>query len=96
MVQKEFGIEPENIKSGLYYLEDEEAISSSYDEESLIRVEQELLAVYDTIFSHEPDQVVGTTGQHCQRCEYRDMCPFFKSSKRRVVWDGDLNKIPRT
>jgi len=96
VVQKEFGIEPENIKAGLYYLEDEEVVSSSYDEESLARVEQELLEVYDTIFSHDPDQVVGTTGQHCQRCEYRDMCPFFKSSKRRVFWDGDLNKLPRT
>ncbi|NBT60009.1 hypothetical protein EBT16_14640, partial [bacterium] len=92
-VQKEFGIDPSNIKAALYYLEDEQILSSCYDETSLDSIERELLGVYDTIKEHAPENARGVTGQHCQRCEYRDMCPFFKSGKKKILWDGDLKNL---
>jgi len=93
VVQREFGLEPQNIKAALFYLEDEEILSASYSEESLDAVERELLELYDSIKSHKPEDARGLTGQHCKRCEYRDMCPFFKSYQRKPVWDGDLSSL---
>jgi CRISPR/Cas system-associated exonuclease Cas4 (RecB family) len=93
VVQKEFGIEPENIRAALFYIEDEEVIDASYTEESLVAVERELLELYNSIKSHPPEEARGNVGNHCKRCEYRDMCPFFKSGQRKVFWDGDLSKL---
>lgn len=93
VVQKEFGIDANNIKAALYYLEDEQILSSSYDDNSLESIEKELLAVYNTIKDHDPSGARGVTGQHCQRCEYRDMCPFFRNGKKKITWDGDLKNL---
>lgn len=93
VVQKEFGIDPKNIKAALYYLEDELILSASYDESSLDLIEKELLEVYNTIQNHEPNQARGLTGNHCNRCEYREMCPFFRAPSRKTVWNGDLKNI---
>lgn len=93
VVQKEFGIDPKNIKAALYYLEDDDLISSSYSEESLERVESELLEVYNMISSHSPEEARGNVGNHCQRCEYREMCPFYRNSRKKTSWDGDLKSL---
>jgi CRISPR/Cas system-associated exonuclease Cas4 (RecB family) len=95
VVQKEFGIDPANIKAALYYLEGEHLLPASYSEDSLDMIERELLEVYNSISSHDPDKAFGKTGNHCNRCEYRDMCPFFRngSSKKRITWDGDLGSL---
>jgi ATP-dependent helicase/DNAse subunit B len=89
VIQKEFNIKPSNIKAALYYLEDEQILAACYGEESLDSIEKELLDVYNSISSHEPENALGRTGQHCRRCEYRDMCPFFKNKK----WNGDLSTL---
>lgn len=94
VVSKEFGIDPENIKAALYYLEDGIVLSSSYDGASLESVETEMLSLYDEIHEQKPENAAGRTGQHCQRCEYRDMCPFFKSRSKASSWDGDLKNLP--
>jgi len=93
VVEKEFGIKPDNIKAALYYLEDGLMLSSSYSKESLDKVESELLEVYDSIYSHDPSRAMGSTGNHCKRCDYRDMCPFFKNKSKLTNWDGDLKRI---
>ena len=94
VVNKEFGIDPENIKAALYYLEDGVVLSASYDLESLESVEAELLALYDEIKGQDPDGAVGKTGRHCNNCEYRVMCPFFKNKSRLSSWNGDLKSLP--
>lgn len=93
VVNKDFGINPKNIKAALYYLEDGVVLSSSYDEESLLGVEAELLGLYDEINERKPEMATGRTGQHCSRCEYKDMCPFFKNKSRVLSWDGDPRKL---
>lgn len=94
VVQKEFHIEPENIKAALYYLEDQQLISSCYNENSLNSIEKELLEIYNKIYKHDPKNATGLTGNHCNRCEYRNMCPFFKNGHKRITqWNGDLNNL---
>jgi CRISPR/Cas system-associated exonuclease Cas4 (RecB family) len=93
VVQKEFGVRPENIKAALYYLEDAQILSASYDEESLANVESELLELYNRISGQRPEDARGSTGSHCQRCEYRDMCPFYSSTRRHLSWDGDPRSL---
>jgi len=93
VVQKEFGIDPKNIKAALYYLEDEVILHSSYEEDSLESIEKELLEIYNEIYQHPPDHARGITGNHCNRCEYRDMCPFFRSPSKKTIWNGDLKKL---
>lgn len=93
VVQKEFGIAAEDIRAALFYLEDEQLLSASYTEESLCEVERELLALYDEIKTHRPDEARGSVGQHCGRCEYRDMCPFYRSSRSKLNWDGYLSSL---
>ena len=93
VVQKEFGIEAQNIKAALFYLEDEELLSASYSEDSLDSIEVELLGLYDQIKSHAPDEARGVVGQHCGRCEYKNICPFYRSSRAKLSWDGNLSSL---
>lgn len=91
VVQKEFGIDPENIMAALYYLEDELLLSSSFSSDSLERIEKELLNLYNEIYEHRPEDARGKTGSHCSRCEYREMCPFFKS--KPIMYCEDPRKL---
>lgn len=95
VVQREFGIKAENIKCALYYLEGGDLIAASYTEDSLAKAEIELLEAYNSIKGANPDKVWGTTGQHCQRCEYRDMCPFWNTSRTKTNdgWDGNMDGL---
>lgn len=97
VVHRDFGIAAENITCSLYYLEDGEHATAKFSEATLLNTEKELLELYNKIAAHDPEQVVGKTGEHCNRCEYRDMCPFFKgrsggwgSGSKEVFWDGSM------
>lgn len=94
IVHKDFGIDPGNIKAALYYLEDGLLLSAGYDEASLVSIEQEMLALYDEIYERRPEDATGRTGRHCDRCEYKEMCPFFKSRSTATTWNGDLKNLP--
>jgi RecB family exonuclease len=92
VVQREFGIPAQNIKCALYYLEGGDLIPAVYTEQALLNAEKELLAVYNQIQQHDPDKVVGTVGPHCQRCEYKDLCPFFRAKGGKTEsWDGTMS-----
>lgn len=93
VVQKEFGIEPKNIKAALYYLEGGDLIAASYTAESLLNIEKELLEIYNKIKDHEPDRVWGKTGPHCTRCVYKSICPFVRNSRSIESWDGDMSQL---
>ena len=94
VVQKEFGIPANNIKAALYYLEDSMLLGAQYSDESLIKVEQELLKVYNDIKNADPERVYGKTGQHCARCEYKGMCKFYQGTGGKASkWDGDLGNL---
>lgn len=78
IVQKTFGAKPENIKAALYYLDGAELVGASFSEQSLDKVEEELLKNYNNIEGTNPNGVIGTVGDHCNRCDYRKICPFYR------------------
>lgn len=77
VVQKEFGAKPENIRAALYYLDGPDLVDTKFTEESLVAAEQELLETYKTIRATTPEEAYGRTGDHCRRCDYRKICPFY-------------------
>lgn len=79
IVQKTFNVPAQNIKTALYYLEGGNLIGAKFSEAQLIAAEEELLEAYNQIKEYPPDQVWGTVGQHCKRCDYRKICPHVKS-----------------
>lgn len=77
-----FKLPAANVRAALYYLEDATLVDSGcFDEEVLQSVPKNLLNIYNTIQSHDPDKVVGKTGDHCRNCDYSDICPFYKEYK---------------
>lgn len=77
VVQKEFDAKPENIKAALYYLEGAELVGTSFTEQTLDNVEKELLKYFKEIEQTNPSGVLGNVGQHCSRCPYKKICPFY-------------------
>jgi CRISPR/Cas system-associated exonuclease Cas4 (RecB family) len=95
VVQREFGVSPDNIKAALYYLEGENLIAAQYNEESLLAVEKELKDSFIRIENADPDKVWGRVGWHCQNCDYATICPFYKGngSGNEPKWDGNLDNL---
>jgi CRISPR/Cas system-associated exonuclease Cas4 (RecB family) len=81
IVQKQFNVPAKDIITALYYLEGGDLISASFSEESLESAEKILLEAYDSIKESDPNNVWGTVGNHCYRCEYSKICPFFNKTK---------------
>ena len=77
IVSKHFDVKPENIRCALLYLEQNKIVDAKFSEESLIAAEKELLHGYNEILNTHPDNVRGNVGQHCTRCDYRRICPFY-------------------
>ena len=78
IVQKQFDVPAENINAALYYLEGGDLISTKFSQRSLENAERILLESYNDIKEADPDKVWGNVGSHCARCEYANICPFFK------------------
>ena len=73
-----FKVDPTKIKAALYYLEDDKLVPVTFCEQTLLTVPQRLLDVYLQIERANPDQVHGTVGDHCRRCDWRAQCPFYR------------------
>lgn len=80
VVQKQFDVPADKIKTALYYLEGGNLIGAQFSQESLDSAEQELKKAYDEILGYDPDKVWGTVGDSCQRCDYKKICHFYKAS----------------
>lgn len=80
-VQRQYNVPAENIQAALFYLEkggDTNLVGARFSNESLIGVEQELLKTYRQIENMTPQEARGRVGEHCRRCDYRGLCPYFK------------------
>lgn len=77
VVQKEFGAKAENIRAALFYLDGADLISTRFTEDSIASAEEELRATFKQIIKTPPNSVQGNVGDHCRRCDYRNICPFF-------------------
>lgn len=77
VVMQEFKIPAKNITAALYYLDDAKLVPVRFSERTLLTVPERLVKVYKTIQEANPDYVKGNVGQHCTRCDYRKICPFY-------------------
>lgn len=78
IIQKTFNVPAANIRTALYYLEGGNLIGAKYTDQSLLSAEEELLECYNDIIAADPEKVWGRYGDHCNRCDYRSICPFKK------------------
>lgn len=77
VVHKMFAVRPENIRAALFYLEGAELVDARFTEESLYSVMEELRNSHVEIQNTNANEVWGTPGNHCERCDFANICPFF-------------------
>ena len=77
IAMKQFKVPAKNIHTTLYYLDDEEMIGATFSEQTLLAAEAKLLSVYNDIQALHEKDAKGYVGKHCQRCDYRKICPFY-------------------
>ena len=80
IVQKKFDVSADKIRCALYYLEGGNLIAAQYTQDALDGAEAELLQAYKEIQVADPNKVIGNVADHCNRCDYRSICPFFNRS----------------
>lgn len=77
VVKKQFGAKAENIRAALFYLEGAELVSVRFNDDMLLRAEQELLQTHIDISETAPEDAYGRVSDNCRRCDYRQICPFY-------------------
>ena len=77
VIQRNFNIKAENIRAALYYLSGGDLIAAKFNQNMLDSAENVLLEAYDAIAHKNPEEVFGRTGEHCSRCQFRKLCPFY-------------------
>jgi CRISPR/Cas system-associated exonuclease Cas4 (RecB family) len=78
VVQREFKVPAEKIRAALYYLEDGLLLGAKFTEESLLEAEAHLLKSYKHIENLPQENAYGNVGDHCKRCDYVKLCPFYR------------------
>lgn len=78
-VQQLYGVEANKIQAALYYLEGGNLIGAKFSQKSIDEAKNDLIKAYDQIKSKSPDEVTGNVGNHCERCLYRKICPFYRA-----------------
>ncbi len=78
VIQKRYNIPAKKIYAGLYYLEGGDFIGANFSEKTLASVDDILISVYNRIENMNENTVMGNVGDHCRRCDYRKICPFYR------------------
>ena len=81
IIKEMFNVKAEDIVLALFYLEGCELISVSFDEETLKKCKETLIKTYNEILNKDAEKVIGNVGSHCKRCDYNDICPFYRKGK---------------
>lgn len=76
-----FDADPKNIKAALYYLGGGDMVGASFSMQTLKSIEEKLIGLYEEIENYNPNKARGTIGNHCTRCEYAKICPFFQAKQ---------------
>ena len=78
-VWEKFNIEPSNITAALVYLENPEVISTSFTIQGLKETKEKLKKSFYLIENFDPNKVNGNVGFHCRRCDYNNICAFYRA-----------------
>lgn len=81
IIKELFNVKAEDVVLALFYLEGSELISVSFNEETLQNCKKTLIETYKKIINKDPDTVIGNVGNHCTRCDYNDICPFYRKGR---------------
>lgn len=73
----------ENIKSALYYVEGANLIPATFSKNQINEAVRYLVKAYHDIKNADPDNLVGNVGNHCSRCDYRNICPFVRNTRSK-------------
>lgn len=84
LVQLKYGIEADQIRAALFYVDGSKLVPVQYSQSSLEAAEKELLDAYDEIKAMDPDHAYGNVGDHCRRCDWRKICPFWSTTGKGV------------
>ena len=79
VIQRYFNIKPENIRAALYYLDGGDIVATKFNEPMLMTAESILLDTYNDIVNKDAEVVRGSVGNHCNRCDFRKMCTWYRS-----------------
>ena len=79
VINDKFGIEPEKIQAALIYLEGAKTVSTNFKKENLLKVKENLKNLYCKIENTDENKAEANVGSHCWRCDYSNMCPYFRS-----------------
>ena len=82
VVRDKFNIEGQKIVLALFYLDDGKMISVSFDDKTLDECKKTLLNTFETIKNKDPEHARPNVGNHCRFCDYSDICPYYKKSKK--------------
>lgn len=86
VVSKTFNIEPENIKAALYYLDGGNLVPTRFNKKMLEQIEKILKETYERIYEKNPEETIGKTGNHCRRCDFRKICPFYSLTEKNIIF----------
>jgi CRISPR/Cas system-associated exonuclease Cas4 (RecB family) len=78
IIKEIFKANASDIKLALFYLEGSELVSANFDDNTLENCKKILIQTYNKIKNKDPDTVTGNVGSHCVRCDYSDICPFYR------------------
>lgn len=83
VVQRNFNVPAENIKTALYYLEGANLIGAQFTQASLDTVENDLKKAFLEIEAIQENDAWGNVGDHCTRCGWRKICPVYRAQKNQ-------------
>jgi len=78
VVQRKFKADPSKIRAALFYLDTGALVGANFSAQSLDNTEKELRDEYYRIKNTDPEFVVGTPGRHCNFCDYKSICQYYR------------------
>lgn len=80
VISDKFNIPPENITAALFYLEGAKMVSTGFKKENLNKCKKTLRSTFLKIEEINENKTVANVGNHCYRCDYSNICPYFRSN----------------
>jgi len=78
-VQVEYEVKAKQIAAALYYVEGGNLVPARFTQKAIDGAVRELITAFDEIKATNPDSIFGKVGNHCFRCDYKTICPYYRS-----------------
>ena len=78
-IQVEYQVPAKQIAAALYYVEGGNLVPARFTQRALDSAVRELITAFDEIRATNPNSIFGKVGDHCFRCDYKTICPYYRS-----------------